>query len=224
MKSFIANLIFSAMLYAIPEQPVAEGDFVMAAIVGGVLTGAGIGLVFATGYSTGGTDLLGSLICTYYPHISVANALFVIDSVIIVAGAFYFGVDKAIYATAAVFVSSKVMDAILSGMTQSKQILVISKKWQDIAEEIMTSLNRGVTQIKAKGVYSGQERPVLLCVIGKRQTGQLLQAVRKHDTSAFVIITEAREVLGEGFDSTALGMSADGKKLFKLHRKTTKKP
>jgi len=152
----------------------------------------------------------------------VANALFVIDSVIIVAGAFYFGVDKAIYATAAVFVSSKVMDAILSGMTQSKQILVISKKWQDIAEEIMTSLNRGVTQIKAKGVYSGQERPVLLCVIGKRQTGQLLQAVRKHDTSAFVIITEAREVLGEGFDSTALGMSADGKKLFKLHRKTTK--
>ena len=122
------------------------------------------------------------------------------------------------------FVSSKVMDAILSGMTQSKQILVISKKWQDIAEEIMTSLNRGVTQIKAKGVYSGQERPVLLCVIGKRQTGQLLQAVRKHDTSAFVIITEAREVLGEGFDSTALGMSADGKKLFKLHRKTTKKP
>lgn len=94
MKSFIANLIFSAMLYAIPEQPVAEGDFVMAAIVGGVLTGAGIGLVFATGYSTGGTDLLGSLICTYYPHISVANALFVIDSVIIVAGAFYFGVDK----------------------------------------------------------------------------------------------------------------------------------
>ena len=90
----------------------------------------------------------------------MANALFVIDSVIIVAGAFYFGVDKAIYATAAVFVSSKVMDAILSGMTQSKQILVISKKWQDIAEEIMTSLNRGVTQIKAKGVYSGQERPV----------------------------------------------------------------
>lgn len=65
---------------------------------------------------------------------------------------------------------------------------------------------------------------MLLCVIGKRQTGQLLQAVRKHDTSAFVIITEAREVLGEGFDSTALGMSADGKKLFKLHRKTTKKP
>ena len=224
MKSFIANLIFSAMLYAIPEQPVSEGDFVMAAIVGGVLTGAGIGLVFATGYSTGGTDLLGSLICTYYPHISVANVLFVIDSVIIVAGAFYFGIDKAIYATAAVFVSSKVMDAILSGMTQSKQILVISKKWQDIAEEIMTSLNRGVTQIKAKGVYSGPERPVLLCVIGKRQTGQLLQAVRKHDTSAFVIITEAREVLGEGFDSTALGMSADGKKLFKLHRKTTKKP
>lgn len=67
-------------------------------------------------------------------------------------------------ATAAVFVSSKVMDAILSGMTQSKQILVISKKWQDIAEEIMTSLNRGVTQIKAKGVYSGQERPcVAVC-------------------------------------------------------------
>ena len=222
IKSFIANLVFSAMLYVIPEQSVSEGDFVMAAIVGGVLTGAGLGLVFAKGYSTGGTDLLGSLIRPYYPYISVANVLFVIDSLIIVAGAFYFGIDKAIYATAAVFVSSKVMDAILSGMNQSKQILVISKKWQNIAEEIMKSLDRGVTQIKAKGVYSGQERPVLLCVIGKRQTGQLLQAVRKHDTSAFVIITEAREVLGEGFDTTALGISADGKKLFKLHRKATK--
>ena len=199
VKSLIANLLFSMMLFLIPVMPVGTEDFFLAAVVGGVLTGAGIGLVFIRGYSTGGTDLLGSLINRYYPQFSVASILFLADALIIFAGALSFGIDKAVYATVAVYLASKVMDGILSGLNRSKQVFIISGNWQAIAEEIMDKLQRGVTEISAKGHYSGMTRPVLLCVIGKRQIGTLLSVVRGKDAAAFVIITDAREVLGEGF-------------------------
>lgn len=199
LKSLIANLFFSGMMFLIPVMPVEREDFFLAAVVGGVLTGAGIGLVFTRGYTTGGTDLLGSLIKRYYPQYSVASILFLADAVIILAGALSFGIDKAVYATVAVYLSSKVMDGILSGLNRSKQVLIISGNWQAIAEEIMDKLHRGVTEINAKGHYSGVKRPVLLCVIGRKQIGALLSVVRGKDAAAFVIVTDAREVLGEGF-------------------------
>ena len=196
VKSLIANLIFSAMLFAVPVLPVAEEDYFLAAVCGGVLTGAGIGLVFAQGYSTGGTDLLGSIMKKYCPHLSAATLLFLADALIISAGALYFGVAKAVYATVAVYISSKVMDGILTGLNRSKQVLIVSGNWQDIAEEIMNKLHRGVTELSAKGHYSGIRRPVLLCVIGKRQVSGLLAVVRQKDPAAFVVVTDAREVLG----------------------------
>lgn len=205
LKSLIANLAFSGMMYLIPVMPVEREDFFLAAVTGGVLTGAGIGLVFTRGYTTGGTDLLGSLIKKYYPQYSVASILFLADALIILAGALSFSIDKAIYATVAVYLSSKVMDGILSGLNRSKQVLIISAHWQDIAAEIMDKLHRGVTEMSAKGHYSGVSRPVLLCVIGRKQIGALLSVVRKKDPTAFIIVTDAREVLGEGFGKIESG-------------------
>lgn len=199
-KSLIANLFFSLMLYLIPTMPVATRDYFLASVTGGVLTGTGIGLVFARGYSTGGTDLLGSLVKKYLPQFSVATLLFAADAFIIFAGALYFGIAEAVYATVAVYISSKVMDSILTGLNRSKQVLIISECWQDIADEIMSKLERGVTEIAAKGRYSGMERPVLLCVIGRRQVGALLGVVKRMDSTAFVVVTDAREVIGEGFE------------------------
>lgn len=199
-KSLIANLLFSLMLFLIPVVPAGKEDFFLAAITGGVLTGAGIGLVFARGYSTGGTDLLVSLVKKYLPQFSVATLLFFADAFIIFAGALYFSIDEAVYAAVAVYISSKVMDNILTGLNRSKQILIISENWQDIAGEIMSKLERGVTEITAKGVYSGSKRSVLLCVIGRRQVGALLGVVRRQDPAAFVVVTDAREVIGEGFE------------------------
>lgn len=198
-KSLIANLLFTVILYIIPVFAVTKKDYFLAAIVGGVLNGTGIGLVFAVGYSTGGTDLLGSLIQRFLPYYPVARILFVLDAIIIVAGALYFGIDRAVYATVSIYLTTKIMDNILSGLHVSKQVMIISAEYQQIGTEIMQQIGRGVTELKAVGGYSRKERPALLCIVGRKQTRKLLQIVKNCDTSAFVIISDVKEVLGEGF-------------------------
>lgn len=201
LKSLLANLLFTMMLYMIPVVAVAKKDYFLAAVTGGILNGTGIGLVFAAGYSTGGTDLLGSLIQRFLPHYPVAGILFVLDAVIIVAGALYFGIDKAVYAAVSVYLTTKIMDNILSGMHVRKQVMIISAQHQQIGIDIMRQMGRGVTEIKAVGGYSRKERPALLCIIGRKQTRKMMQIVRRHDASAFVIISDVKEVLGEGFEN-----------------------
>lgn len=199
VKSLITNLMFSTMLYLIPIQPVAQKDYFLAAIIGGVLTGSGIGLVFSVGYSTGGTDLLSSLIQKYLPHYPVAKLLFVLDALVILAGAAYFGIDKAIYAAVSVYLTTQIMDGILSGLNVSKQVMIISAQYDQISGDIISQMDRGVTQLSAKGGYSRSDRPALLCIVGRRQVAKLLRIVKERDPAAFVIITDVREVLGEGF-------------------------
>ncbi len=199
VKSLITNLMFSTMLYLIPIQPVAQKDYFLAAIIGGVLTGSGIGLVFSVGYSTGGTDLLSSLIQKYLPHYPVAKLLFVLDALVILAGAVYFGIDKAIYAAVSVYLTTQIMDGILSGLNVSKQVMIISAQYDQISGDIISQMDRGVTQLSAKGGYSRSDRPALLCIVGRRQVAKLLRIVKERDPAAFVIITDVREVLGEGF-------------------------
>lgn len=204
LKSLLANLLFTIMLYIIPIVAVARKDYFLAAITGGVLNGTGIGLVFAAGYSTGGTDLLGSLIQRFLPYYPVARILFILDAIIIVAGALYFGIDKAVYATVSIYLTTKIMDNILSGLHVSKQVMIISAEYQEISTDIMRQMGRGVTELKAVGGYSRKERPALLCIVGRKQTRKLLQIVRKYDTSAFVIISDVKEVLGEGFGNISV--------------------
>lgn len=199
VKSLITNLMFSTMLYLIPIQPVAQKDYFLAAIIGGVLTGSGIGLVFSVGYSTGGTDLLSSLIQKYLPHYPVAKLLFFLDAVVILAGAAYFGIDKAIYAAVSVYLTTQIMDGILAGLNVSKQVMIISAQYNQISGDIISQMDRGVTQLSAKGGYSRSDRPALLCIVGRRQVAKLLRIVKERDPAAFVIITDVREVLGEGF-------------------------
>lgn len=198
-KSILANMLFSLSMFILPVSPVEKEDYLLAAVVGGGLTGTGIGLVFAAGYSTGGTDLLSSILQKYIPYYSVAGILFVLDAVIILAGALTFGIDRAIYAGIAVYFSSRIMDAILSGLRVGKQVFIISDSSREISQLIMDQLGRGVTELEGRGMFSGREKPVLLCVVGRRQIAKLLKIVRGADSAAFVIISEAREVLGEGF-------------------------
>ena len=203
-KSFLkytifANLCFSFFMMILPVSVIEQKDYVLSVIVGGVLTGIGLGLVFASGYSTGGTDLLSSILHTYLKQYPVAALLFVLDALIIFAGALIFGVLSTIYAVIAVFLTSKLMDDILSGLKVGKQVWVISEKYQQISNVIMEKMDRGVTCLEGVGMYSENTKNVLLCVVGKREIVQLVQIVREKDPSAFVIIQDAREVMGEGF-------------------------
>lgn len=198
-STFLANICFTVFLLTIPVVEIANKDYFLATVTGGVLTGTGLGLVFVTGTSTGGTDLLSSILHEYFKVHPVSEILFVVDAVIILAGAVTFGVFSTVYAVIAVFLTSKIMDEILSGLKVGKQIWIISDRYQQISREIISCMDRGVTGIDGKGMYTDRSRKLLLCVVGKRQVIPVVDIVRRNDEKAFVVIQDVREIMGEGF-------------------------
>lgn len=197
--SLYANVIFSVYLGMIPIVEQTKEDLFLSSVIGGTLTGLGLGLVFTTGYSTGGTDLLSSILKGYLKSCSVAGILFWLDALIIISGITVFGVVSGIYAMVTVYISTKIMDSMLFGLKLGKQVWIISRNYEEIAECIMKKLGRGVTMVSGTGMYSQEERKMLLCVVGKRELVQLTELVRENDHKAFVIVQDAKDVVGEGF-------------------------
>ena len=197
--TFVANLLFTLFLFCIPVIPIRQKDYFLAALYGGILNGTGLGLVFSTGYSTGGTDLLSSILHKYMPQVPIARILFCLDAAVIAAGIFTFGSHSAAYAVFAVFLSSKVMDLILTGVRAGKQIWIISEEYQKIGSQILEELHRGVTSLDGRGVYSNRKKNVLVCLSSAREIARILQIVEKNDDNAFVFIQDVKEIMGEGF-------------------------
>ena len=197
--TFVANLLFTLFLFCIPVIPIRQKDYFLAALYGGILNGTGLGLVFSTGYSTGGTDLLSSILQKYMPQVPIARILFCLDAAVIAAGIFTFGSHSAAYAVFAVFLSSKVMDLILTGVRAGKQIWIISEEYQKIGSQILEELHRGVTSLDGRGVYSNRKKNVLVCLASAREIARILQIVEKNDDNAFVFIQDVKEIMGEGF-------------------------
>lgn len=198
-KTLLANLLFTTFMFFLPQGMEGQKDYLLAAVAGGVLNGAGLGLIFSTGSSTGGTDLLSVIVNHVLPHYTVAKLLFILDTVIILAGAYFFGIPVAIYAGISVFLTSRIMDAMIEGVKFAKLAYVVSDNYDKIGKEIMRELGRGVTALDSKGMYTGKNRLVLLCVVSKKEIVKLTRIARRYDPAAFVIISDAREVLGEGF-------------------------
>ena len=197
--TFVANLLFTLFLFCIPVIPIRQKDYFLAALYGGILNGTGLGLVFSTGYSTGGTDLLSSILHKYMPQVPIARILFCLDAAVIAAGIFTFGSHSAAYAVFAVFLSSKVMDLILTGVRAGKKIWIISEEYQKIGSQILEELHRGVTSLDGRGVYSNRKKNVLVCLASAREIARILQIVEKNDDNAFVFIQDVKEIMGEGF-------------------------
>lgn len=198
-RTFLATCLLSVWLFILPKNYTAEKDFVLAAIFGGLAGGAGIGLVLTTGTTTGGTDMLGSLLQRWFPGYSVAQLMAIMDGLIILAGGFLFGFPSALYAVVSIYVTAKISDAIALGTRYARCAYIITKEAQKVSEVIFEKLERGVTGIHARGMYTGTERQILFCVVGKKEIAGLKSIVHKYDPDAFVIVTEAKEVLGEGF-------------------------
>ncbi len=190
---FAASML-SVWLYFLPEIDLSQQDPMLAAIFGGVLSGAGIGFVLLAKSTTGGTDLLAVLLQhKIFRHYSVVQILQVIDGLIVIAGLYMFGII-------AIFVTSKISDTLMEGMKFSKAALIVTGKSEQMAKVLMERLNRGVTGLYAKGMYSGSEKCLLYCVVSKKEIVDLKEiVVAEIDPSAFVIVSDAREVLGEGF-------------------------
>ncbi len=185
----------------VPFLPVlGNGDLLLCALWGGVITGIGLGLVFRTGGNTGGTDIISQLLAKKL-SIPVGTAMIVVDGLVIALSAPVFSVENALYAAIAMYICGKVIDAVIDGPRSERAAYIISERHAEIANAIMYDLNRGCTELQARGVWSGNDRPVLFCVLGRNQVPLLKQIVAEEDPEAIVFISEVHEAFGEGFGS-----------------------
>lgn len=198
-KTAVATFLLSAWLYVIPAVDMAQSDFLLGSVFGGVISGVGMGLVLLSKATTGGTDMVAVLIQHKLRHYSVVQVMQLIDGIIVIAGLYAFGLKAGLYAVIAIFVSSKLSDALLEGMKYSKAAFIITDDHSQVAQALMEKLNRGVTGLRARGMYSGDEKCMLYCVVSKKEIVYLKEIVVGIDRNAFVIVSDAREVLGEGF-------------------------
>lgn len=143
--------------------------------------------------------MVAALIQHYVRHVSVARIMQVMDAIIVLLGVFVFGPTNALYAIVSIFIVTKVADGLMEGLNYAKAAYIITDKYEEVAHYLLYDLDRGVTGIHAKGMYEDKERMMLFCVVGKSQIVRLKEAVAQVDPKAFVIVSDAREVLGEGF-------------------------
>ena len=184
-----------SLFYTFPKT-----DPILAAVCGGSLMGAGLGIVFSQGATTGGTDIIARLLKLKFPWLPMGKLILVPDGVVLILAALAFGrVEAALYGAIALYVSAKVMDAVLYGLNASKVAYIISENWQAISAAILELLDRGATILNATGAYSGQEKHVLLVAFRQREIVEIKKLVHEADPTAFLIVCDAHDVLGEGF-------------------------
>jgi uncharacterized membrane-anchored protein YitT (DUF2179 family) len=185
-----------------PINPTDNPDLLLYSIFGGFFMGAGLGLVFRSGATTGGTDLAARIVKHFAPSLTMGQLLLLIDSSVIIFAAISFNSFMlALYSIISLYISSKIIDAILEGINFAKAVYIISDESEKIAKRILTELDRGVTALKGTGMYTGNDKNVLYCVLQRGQLPLLKTLVRDIDPRAFVILTDIREVLGEGFQT-----------------------
>ena len=183
----------------IPNFDLAGNDLLLAAVYGGVIQGIGIGLVFLGQGTTGGTDMMAALIQRKMRHYSIAQIMQFIDGLVVVIGMYVFGIHKALYAIIAVYLVTKVSDGMIEGLKFSKGAYIITEKADQVSHMIINEMDRGVTGLKGVGMYSGQDKLMLFCVVNKKEIVTLREKVDAIDSDAFVIVSDVREVHGEGF-------------------------
>jgi uncharacterized membrane-anchored protein YitT (DUF2179 family) len=199
VKSLYATVLFSFVVDFVPVF-VPTGEPLLASVYGGIFMGLGIGMVFRGGASTGGTDMVAKMLHRRFRSIGVSWILFILDFFVVVLAGIFFNAELALYALASVFISAKMVDLVTDGWNFATAFYIISSKSDAIGRRIANELQRGVTALHATGVYSGQKKEVLFCVLeGRHQIVMLKRIVREEDSRAFVITSSVKEVMGEGF-------------------------
>ena len=195
--------------------PAYRGDPILVALFAGACEGVGLSLIFIRGATTGGTDLVARLLGRRLPHISMGKLMLAVDGVIVAVSAFVFGsVENAMYACIVIFVSTKLIDAILYGTDAGtgKLFFVMSPHVRKMGDRVISELERTVTYLDSKGGYTDEPGETMLCAVRRFEVYHLQQIIREEDKDAFVIVGEAGEITGEGFRS----MHSDDKSLKEL--------
>ncbi len=198
--SLIGMLSLSVAIDAFTVLPVPGVEPLIAVLYGGVLCGAGAGIVFMTGASTGGSDIVVRLLKMRYQHVPIGTITMCFDAVVaILTGLVFQDVSKTLYSGIAIFVTGTVLDAVVYRFDYSKVALIISKQHEAIAHAVGEKLQRGATFLHGQGVYSGNETKVVLTAVKRQQIAELKALVVEIDPDAFIIVQEAHQVLGDGF-------------------------
>ena len=198
--SLVGMLASSLAIDALAVLPTIQIDPLLSAIYGGAVCGLGSGIVFSTGASTGGSDIIVRLLKQKWPYVSIGIIGTCFDFVVVTLTGLAFGdITKSLYSGVAVFIMGQVIDAVVYRFDYSKVALIISKKHDEVARMIGTELNRGATLLKGEGAYSQQDTKVVLTAVKRQQLADLKRLVVEIDPDAFIIVQEAHQVLGDGF-------------------------
>ncbi len=180
--------------------PPFQGEMILTAIFGGALMGLGIGLILSRGGTTGGSEIVASLLERRFPHVPIGKLILGVDGVIIALSAVVFGeLESPLYAVVLVFISSMVTDWVVYGGRRGKMAMILCKDTDTLTQRIMAELDRGVTLLKSVGGYTGREQNMVLCAVGRQQVYALKQLVYQHDPDAFFMLLTTDEVLGFGW-------------------------
>lgn len=201
LNTAVATVVLSVSLDALSGvvKPYYT-DGILAAIFGGIMMGAGLGLIFLRGATTGGTDIAAKLIKKKFKFVSMGRIVLVIDLIVVVLTALvYRNFQSALYSIVSLYASSRVMDNLLYGTDRGKLMHIITAEPQKISDEIFSKLGRGVTLLDAVGAYTGERRSLLLCAVRPSEVSALQSIIKTTDPDAFMVISDAGEILGEGF-------------------------
>ena len=204
ISSFAGTVLYSVFIDAAAmTNIVATTDPMLASIIGGVIKGLGLGTIYYVGATTGGVDIVARFLRRRFPYINFGTLILLMDAVIIAAYAWIFKIyESAMYSLICMFVMSRAVDLVLYGLDNSNICYIVSEHTDDIVSEItLGQLHRGVTLLHAEGAYSQEEKQVIMCVIKRPQIAAIRRMVRAIDPKAFMVVTDAKNVFGKGFDS-----------------------
>ncbi len=199
-RTIWATLITSTLIDIGIILPVYKNDLLLSAIFGGALVGIALGIVFIRNATTGGIDIIAKLVQINNPHISMGKSILIFDAfVIALGGIVYRNVESMLYAAVVIFVSTQVVDYIIYGVSRGAMVMIISEKSDHIRQMIINDFNRGVTILKAQGGYSKNDKNVLLCACHDNEAQKLIKKIKIADENAFFIVTQSKQILGNGF-------------------------
>jgi len=200
IKSLVGTISLSLFIDILDQYPPVTTDRFLASIYGGVIIGIGTAIILKVSSSTGGTELIASLIKTYNPYISISKYLTIIDIVIVTLNVIFLGqIEIGLYSAIAIYLYGKLVDIIFEGIYFTKLLFIISDKNEDISNAIVNEVKRGVTGLYGKGMYKSKDKLVLICAASRRDVYKIKDLARTIDKRSFIVVANAREVVGKGF-------------------------
>ena len=200
INAVIGTFLLSYFLNVFQKINSVTDDRILACLYGSSIVGIGTAIVLKANGSTGGTELLANVIRKYNPEMKTGTLMIIFDTLIVIANTIFFKeIEIALYSALAIYIMGKILDIFFEGIDFAKMLLIISPKWEQISDAINKELKRGSTALYGKGMYKKQEKNILLCVMSRAEIREARKIIEDIDSSAFIIITNAREVFGEGF-------------------------